>query len=132
MKRTEDGLNPAVFLRSTVLGGQIVAEIDYISGSWQWQRGYVYQGSQLLAVRQAGSVYWVHEDPVTKSKRVTSTSGSIVSKVELDPWGADTPRSSTADFQPKKFTSYERDANGSDSNVLVCYFRGSEGGRELA
>jgi RHS repeat-associated protein len=121
--RTEDSKDPALFLRSTVLGGQIVAEIDYVSGSWQWTRGYVYRGSQLLAVRQAGSVYWVHEDPVTKSKRVTNTSGSIVSTVELDPWGADTQRSSTSDFQPKRFTSYERDANGSDEAMFRRYNR---------
>jgi len=82
VKRTEDGLNPALFLRSTVLGGQIVAEIDYAGGSWQWWRGYVYQGSQLLAVQQSGAVYWMHEDPVTKSKRVTDVNGNIVSTVE--------------------------------------------------
>ncbi|MGH9928257.1 MAG: S8 family serine peptidase, partial [Pyrinomonadaceae bacterium] len=57
VKRTEDGLAPALFLRSSVLGGQVVAEIDYVNGSWQWWRGYVYGGpdsSGLLAVQQSG------------------------------------------------------------------------------
>jgi len=122
VKRTEDGLYPALFLRSSVLGGQVVAEIDYVGGSWQWWRGYVYAGSQLLAVQQGG-VFWMHEDPVTKSKRVTNSTGAIVSTIELDPWGADTNRSSNGAFQPKKFTSYERDGNGSDEAMFRRYNR---------
>jgi RHS repeat-associated protein len=70
-----------------------------------------------LAVQQGG-VYWMHEDPVTKSKRVTNSAGAIVSTIELDPWGADTPRSNNAAFQPRKFTSYERDGNGSDEAMF--------------
>ncbi|MGI8838871.1 MAG: S8 family serine peptidase [Pyrinomonadaceae bacterium] len=123
VKRTQDGSYPALYLRSTVLGGQIVAEIDYINGSWQWQRGYVYQGSQLLAVQQAGAVYWMHEDPVTKSKRVTDVNGNIVSTVEPDPWGAYTNRYSNGSFQPREFTSYERDANRSDEAMFRRYNR---------
>jgi len=122
VKRTEDGLYPALFLRSSVLGGQVVAEIDYVGGSWQWWRGYVYAGSQLLAVQQGG-VFFVHEDAVTKSKRVTDMSGAIQSTIELDPWGADTNRSSNSAFQPKKFTNYERDGNGSDEAMFRRYNR---------
>ena len=65
----------------------------------------------------------MHEDPVTKSKRVTNSSGSIVSTIELDPWGADTNRSSTAAFQPHKYTSYERDGNASDEAMFRRYNR---------
>ncbi len=122
VKRTEDGMAPTLYLRSSVLGGQVVAEIVWASVSWQWSRGYVYLGSQLLALQQNG-VYWMHEDPVTKSKRVTNSAGTVVSTVELDPWGADTPRSSNGAFQPKKFTSYERDANGSDRAMFRRYNR---------
>jgi RHS repeat-associated protein len=104
------------------LGGQVVAEITWTGSIWQWNRGYVYLGSQLLAVQQAG-VNWMHEDPVTKSKRVTNSSGAIISTIELDPWGADTNRSSNAAFQPKKFTSYERDGNGSDEAMFRRYNR---------
>ena len=51
------------------------------------------------------------------------SSGAIISTIELDPWGADTNRSSNAAFQPKKFTSYERDANGSDEAMFRRYNR---------
>jgi len=122
VKRTEDGLPQTYYLRSSVLGGQVVAEIIPNGASWQWNRGYVYLGSQLLAVQDSG-VYWMHEDPVTKSKRVTNSSGAIISTIELDPWGADTNRSSNVAFQPKKFTSYERDANGSDEAMFRRYNR---------
>jgi RHS repeat-associated protein len=85
-------------------------------------RKYVYLGGQVLAVRSPTKgvlkTYWVHEDPVTKSKRVTNNLGSVVSTIEMDPWGADTTRSNNAAFQPKKFTSYERDGNGSDEAMF--------------
>jgi len=77
----------------------------------------VYLGSQLLAVQQGG-VFWMHEDPVTKSKRVTNSAGTVVSTIELDPWGADTNRSNNGAFQPRKFTSYTRDNNGSDEAMF--------------
>ena len=118
VKKTESGTT-TWYLRSTVLGGQIVAEIN---GSGGWTRGYVYAGSNLLAVQQGG-VSWMHEDPVTKSKRVTNINGAVVSTIELDPWGADTNRSSDAAFQPRKFTSYDRDQNGSDEAMFRRYNR---------
>jgi RHS repeat-associated protein len=123
VSRTEDGTYPALFLRSSVLGGQVVAEIDNVNGTWTWWRGYVYSGSQLLAVQQGSAVYFVHEDPVTKSKRVTDMGGVVQSGVELDPYGADTARSMSSAFQPKKFTSYERDANGTDEAMARRYNR---------
>jgi len=86
------------YLRSTVLGGAAVAELD---GNGGWQRGYVYAGDQLLAIQSGGQVYWSHEDGVTKSKRVTDIYGNVVSTIELDPWGADTNRSSNAAFLPQ-------------------------------
>jgi RHS repeat-associated protein len=123
VKRTEDGLPQTYYLRSSVLGGQVVAKIVWASVSWQWNRGYVYLGSHLLAVQQGG-VYWMHEDPVTKSKRVTNGAGTVVSTIELDPWGAEVSnRSSNVAFQPKKFTSYERDGNGSDDAMFRRYNR---------
>jgi RHS repeat-associated protein len=121
VKKNDNGAQ-TYYLRSSVLGGQVVAEINWFSVAWGWNRGYVYLGSQLLALQQAG-VYWMHEDPVTKSKRVTNSSGAIVSTIELDPWGADTPRSNNAAFQPKKYTSYDRDGNGSDEAMFRRYNR---------
>jgi len=119
VKKTENG-TATWYLRSSVLGGQVIAEMN---ASGTWTRGYVYAGSGLLAVQSGGAVNWMHEDPVTKSKRVTDASGTVVSTVELDPWGGDTNRSSNGAFQPKKFTSYERDANGSDEAMFRRYNR---------
>jgi RHS repeat-associated protein len=100
-----------------------VAEVIWTGTIWQWSRGYVYAGSGLLAEQHNG-VYFVHEDPVTKSKRVTSTAGAIQSTVELDPYGAEVSNfSSNTAFQPRKFTSYERDGNGSDEAMFRRYNR---------
>ncbi len=46
-----------------------------------------------------------------------------MSTIELDPWGADTSRSCNAAFQPKKFTSYDRDGNGTDEAMFRRYNR---------
>jgi RHS repeat-associated protein len=119
VKKTESGA-ATYLLRSSVLGGQVVAEIVWASGSWQWNRGYVYLGSQLLAVQQAG-VYWMHEDPVTKSKRVTNSAGAVVSTIELDPWGAGTNRNLNSAFQSRTFTSYTHDADGGDDAMMRRY-----------
>jgi RHS repeat-associated protein len=116
--KTENG-STTWYLRSTVLGGQVVAETD---ASGNWMRGYVYAGENLLAV-QEGGVYWMHQDPVTKSLRATDNLGNVTSAIELDPWGADTNRSWNAAFQPHKFTSYERDGNGSDEAMFRRYNR---------
>jgi RHS repeat-associated protein len=105
------------YVRSSVLGGQVIAELDH---NGAWSRGYVYSGSSLLAVQQNG-VFWMYEDAVTKSKRVTDVNGNIVSGIETDPWGADTTRSFSQAFQPRKYTTYERDGNGSDEAMFRRY-----------
>jgi RHS repeat-associated protein len=124
VKKTENSAT-TYYLRSSVLGGQVVAELTWstANNAWQFNRGYVYMGSQLLAVQKDGAVYWMHEDPITKSKRVTNSSGSVVSTIELDPWGADTSASISSAFQPKKFTSYHRDDNGTDEAMFRRYNR---------
>jgi RHS repeat-associated protein len=104
------------YLRSTLLGGQVVSEFNSGGG---WMRGYVYQSNGLLAILQNGTIYWNHEDPVTKSKRITDSSGNVYSAVESDPFGADTNRSGNQYFQPHRYTNYERDGNQSD----VAMFR---------
>lgn len=118
-KKTESGTT-IYYLRSTMLGGQVVAEI---TSSGTWDRGYVYLGNEMLAVQYGAAVYWVHQDPVAKSKRVTNSSGTVVSTVELDPWGGETSRSSNEAFQPRKFTSYSRDGIGSDDAMHRRYNR---------
>lgn len=64
-KKTENNVT-SFYLRSSVLGGQIAAEI---SSGGALQRGYVYLGGQLVAVQQSNAVSWVHQDPFVKSKR---------------------------------------------------------------
>jgi len=117
-KKSENGAI-TYYLRSSVLDGQVVAEI---AANGDWARGYVYLGGQLLAV-QYGGVFWVHQDPLVKSKRVTDSSGTVVSTVELDPWGGETNRSSNEAFQPRKFTTYERDSIASDDAMNRRYNR---------
>jgi RHS repeat-associated protein len=69
-----------------------------------------------------GSVFWVLQDSVTKRQRATDTSGASVltAVVDVDPWGGETGRSSSA-FQPHKFTTYERDGNSGDEAMLRRY-----------
>jgi RHS repeat-associated protein len=83
----------------------------------------VYRGGELIAVKQNTVVSWVHQDPIAKSKRVTNSSGAVVSTIEMDPWGGETSRSSNAAFQPRQFTSYTRDANASDDAMHRRYNR---------
>ncbi len=109
-----------LYLRSSLLGGQIVAEMN---SSGAHQRGYVYLGNQLLAVQQSNAVSWVHQDPFVKAKRVTNSSGTVVSTVELDPFGGHTNRNNNDNFQPQKFTSYTRDANAVDDAMFRRYNR---------
>ena len=100
VRRTADGKAPARYLRSSVLGGQVVAELNQAGGVWEWVRGYVYGGAGVLAVQQGGAVSFVHEDPVTKAKRVTDTGGSVQqSATEVDPFGAEAGGTNQS-FQP--------------------------------
>jgi hypothetical protein len=108
-KKTENG-DTFYYLRSSVLGGQVVAEIygggvSY-PGQIFWWKGYVYLGGQMVAVQQSNAVSWVHQDPVTKSQRVTNSSGTVVSTIDLDPWGGETSRSSNPAFQPHRYNLY--------------------------
>lgn len=63
VRKVENG-TPTYYLRSTVLGGQIVTELN---SSGSMTRGFVYLGSQLLATQQNNQVSWIHEDPVVKT-----------------------------------------------------------------
>ena len=71
--------------------------------------------------RRADQHHWVHQDPVTKSQRITNSSGTVTTTIDLDPWGGETARSSNQAFQPHRYTSYERDANGGDDAMMRRY-----------
>jgi len=83
VKKVESGTT-TYYLRSSVLGGQVISEIGSSGGL---QRGYVYFGNQLLAIQQSNQVSWVHQDPVTKSQRMTNGSGTVTSTVDLGSLG---------------------------------------------
>ncbi|MFN2452985.1 MAG: RHS repeat-associated core domain-containing protein [Pyrinomonadaceae bacterium] len=108
VRKIENG-QTVYYLRSSVLGGQVVADLN---GSGGWARGYVYMDGQLIALQQQGTVQWTHQDPVTKSQRLTDTAGNVISTTELDPWGGNTARSHQWWINPHVFTTYEWDGNG--------------------
>ena len=123
VKKSEDGV-VTCYLRSSVLGGRIVLEVGgNAPNTGLMMRGYVYLGGQLVAVQKGGQVNWVHQDPVTKSQRLTDSSGSLDQDfvVDLDPWGVETGRIANPQKQPHTFTTYERDANGGDEAMFRRY-----------
>lgn len=66
-------------------------------------------------------MHWVAADPVTKSQRVTNSSGAVESTVDLDPWGGEISKSANQAFEPHRYTSYERDGNASDEAMQRRY-----------
>jgi YD repeat-containing protein len=76
------------YLRSTVLKGQIIAELD---GSGSRQRGYVYAGNKLIGHQTgSGNVLMQLGEPSGVSVRAISPASSLVLDwLELDPWGAE-------------------------------------------
>jgi RHS repeat-associated protein len=119
-KKTDNGVTTYV-LRSSVLGNQVAAELQFWNNSWNWGRGYVYLGGQLLALQQNSTVVWVHQDPVVKSQRLTDTNGTVTTGIELDAWGGETGRSWNSQQQTRKFTTYERDGSGNDQAMFRQY-----------
>jgi hypothetical protein len=78
------------YLRSSVLGGAAIAEVDQYG--WR-QKGSIYAGSQKLAELAApypgyNFVTWRHVNPTTGSWLTTDQSRNA-SRTELDPLGAD-------------------------------------------
>ncbi|MEJ7712980.1 MAG: RHS repeat-associated core domain-containing protein [Pyrinomonadaceae bacterium] len=117
--RIEDGV-VTHYLRSSVLGGQVVADLNSDGAR---RRGYVYLGSQMLAIQRDG-VWWVHQDPVAKSQRFTDGAGTWTSSIELDPWGGEMGSdngAANAHYQPHRFTTYERDKNERDDANMRRY-----------
>jgi RHS repeat-associated protein len=118
-KKVMDGV-ATYYLHSSVLGGQVVAEINASGG---WTRGYVYLGGQMLAIQQSG-VTWVHQEPLTKAQRLTNSNGNVTSTIELDPFGGDTSRTVNGATQPHTFTSYERDTTGGMDEAMMRRYHG--------
>jgi RHS repeat-associated protein len=116
-----EGSNTTYYVRSTVLGNQVVADLN---GAGQVVRSYVYAGRDLVAVKDQIGLAWNHSDPVTKSKRWTNQNGVVINGLELDPWGNETANNSQSPQlknDARTFTTYERDANGSDDAMHRRY-----------
>lgn len=125
VKKQEYGVT-TYYLRSSVLGDQVLAELD---ANGQMKRGYVYLGGQMVALQDkdasgAEQVTWVHQDPLTKTQRFTSQTGALLAdKVDLDPWGGESTAETEVEKQPHQFTTYERDKNGTDDAMNRRYNR---------
>jgi RHS repeat-associated protein len=70
------------------------------------------------------AVTWVHEEPTTKGKRLTDSNGTVVSATEVDPFGGWTDRGMNLDFQPRHFTTYERDTVGGMDEAMARRYHG--------
>src|SRR5207244_3089240 len=80
------------YLHSTVLSGQVIAELDA-----QGNRiaSYIYMNGMQLAKEQVGGwpsgalVFWQYSDPVTGSIGTTNIQRDYLGMTELDPLGSD-------------------------------------------
>jgi hypothetical protein len=69
-------------LRSSMLGGQIVDEID---GNGAKQTGFIYAGGQPIARYQSTQLLWMHRDPLNTRERLSSSTGALSGGAEFDP-----------------------------------------------
>ena len=76
------------YLRSTVLGGQVIEELD---SSGAKQKGFVYVGNKLLGEQTAtGNLLLQYGEPSGVSVRAAGSGSSLVIDwLQLDPWGAE-------------------------------------------
>jgi YD repeat-containing protein len=86
--RIQEATESVYYLRSTALGGQVVAELD---ATGHKQRGYVFAGGMRLATQHvwnSGSeVAWVSMSPASGSEYMPSS--YFLGRTELDPLGND-------------------------------------------
>ncbi|OLE52181.1 MAG: hypothetical protein AUG51_19705 [Acidobacteria bacterium 13_1_20CM_3_53_8] len=89
VKRTGQG-DVTYYLRSSVLGGQVIADINY---QGQKMMGYVYLGDEVIARHEynmgtgESAVLWVHDNPVTGARGFSSQYGNYEAEIEPDPMG---------------------------------------------
>lgn len=72
------------FLRSSVLGGNIIEEL---SNTGQKTKGYVFAGRQVLAIQEFNIVKWRHENALTGSGGTSGVEGWFNPEAEPDPMG---------------------------------------------
>jgi len=92
-------LNDVYYVRSTVLGGKVLTELNH----WgQGQKNYVYLGDQVLATQETNNTVWHHENPVTGSRSQSAATGSYWASMEPDPMGVDVGFSDPAIVPPEE------------------------------
>jgi YD repeat-containing protein len=86
--KTTDAFLITYYLRSSVLGGEVIEELD---ASGNKQRGFVYVGGKVVALEgQNGFVGFVHEDASGMSIREThSVAANVYQRYELDALGTE-------------------------------------------
>lgn len=73
------------FVRSSVLGGRIVSEVNFQGLE---DKTYIYQGSSEIAWNIPGSgIEWVHRSLTGSSYQTADNTGSLLQQVEFDPIG---------------------------------------------
>jgi YD repeat-containing protein len=75
------------YLRSSVLGGQVVTEYDAQGAR---QKSYVYGAGALIASSSNGTLSWLYNNPVTGNGVETNQQGSITASTHVDPEGVET------------------------------------------
>ena len=81
LKFVENG-DVTYYVTSTVLGGQVVAELNQSGAK---KRSYVYAGGQVVAKQEGNQVLWDNRDSTGRSTRMVNSSATVTSRVELDP-----------------------------------------------
>jgi RHS repeat-associated protein len=106
------------------LSGRVVAEDNGTS----WGPGYVYMGSQLLALYSQGTTYFVHADHLGSSRVLTAMNQSVYDKPDYLPFGEQIAGDTGTSH---KFTGYPRDADTGLDYASARYY-GSRLGRFLS
>ena len=86
--KTAEANSVTYYLRSTVLGGEVIEELNAAGGK---DSGFIYANQKLIGYQSAnGTVSLLHEDPSGLIVRYsTSQTTSAAYWAELDPWGAE-------------------------------------------
>lgn len=112
IRKVENGGAALYYVRSTLLK-ETALEVNQAQGVY---RAYVRVGSQMVAEQSSdGGFYWLHNDHLGSSRKLTNTSGVVVWRGEFDPHGQMLLETGTSTLNTRKYTGYERDgATGLD------------------
>jgi RHS repeat-associated protein len=122
------------------IGGQLIAEFDGSTGNLK--KEYVYGGATLItieptAVNSNGTQYTT-TDNLSSPRVITNSSGSVVSRHDYMPFGAELGAgvggrttamgfSNSGDNNRKKFTGYERDMETGLDFAEARYYSNAQG-----